>query len=67
MVIMQLARSLVVDLGLNKDAMTKARFAQSHAGIMAFSQDMPSQDTPTLEERRAFLGLTYLTSACVIV
>ncbi|MCJ1382984.1 hypothetical protein MMC17_006097 [Xylographa soralifera] len=30
---------------------------------MAFSQDMPSQDVPTLEERRAFLGLTYLTSA----
>ncbi|MCJ1437433.1 hypothetical protein MMC27_006820 [Xylographa pallens] len=66
MVIMQLARSLLVDLGLNKDAMTKARFVQSHASIMVFSQDMPSQDMATLEERRAFLGLTYLTSAIAL-
>ncbi|MCJ1389948.1 hypothetical protein MMC18_002806 [Xylographa bjoerkii] len=66
-VIMQLARSLVVDLGLNKEAITKARFVQSYAGILAFSQDIPPQDLPTLEERRAFLGLTYLNSACVVI
>ncbi|RDW82404.1 hypothetical protein BP6252_03516 [Coleophoma cylindrospora] len=59
-VLMQLATALLIDLGLNGEYLATAKSDQST--LQAFPEDMPQSNTRTLEGRRAFLGLTYITS-----
>jgi len=61
----QLAVSLMVDLGLNWEPLKQG---QTRIGFRAFPEDAAEEikSHRTLEERRAFLGLVYLSTVFVL-
>ena len=64
--LVQLAMALVTDLGLSAEP--PVSLESTDISLRAYPEDIPNLSIAqrTLEERRAFLGLTYLRSASVI-
>lgn len=52
-------------MGLSNEPNMLARYDQMQHGFKLFPNERPKLDRRTLEERRAFLGLMYLTSKLV--
>ena len=65
--LLHLARALVIDLRLNREFVAPDSHDQTQRTPWVYSKELPSGSQHTLEERRAFLGLIYLTSLLVII
>ena len=63
----QLANTLVIDLGLNPRSAIRSAHNLAESGNKAYPQDEAPMKQPTLEECRAFLGLKYMTSVFVTI
>jgi hypothetical protein len=63
---LHLAGALLIDLGLNMEPLATTGIIHPHTAPRTFPQDNPQFNEPTLEERRAFLGVSYLTSTSAI-
>ncbi|KAL3425507.1 tRNA processing endoribonuclease [Phlyctema vagabunda] len=58
--LMQLATALLIDLGLNSEHITSQK--SDGSTLKAFPEDLPRSNPRTLEGKRAFLGMTYISS-----
>lgn len=62
----QLAASLVMELGLwRSSALPLANNQNTESSFGAYMEDVPVPREPTLDERRALLGLDVMSSVCV--
>lgn len=62
---LQLAGALVVDLGLSSTSSERATKLTTESSLSTYSEDIPLPKEPTLEERRAVLGLNFISSVYV--
>jgi hypothetical protein len=62
---LQLAGALIVDLGLSHTSSARAASLTTESSLDTYAEDIPIPKEPTLEERRALLGLNFLNSVCV--
>jgi hypothetical protein len=64
---LQLANSLIIDLGLNPKSAMRSVYNRSEGSHKAYPQDEAPVKQLNLEECRAFLGLKYMTSVLVTI
>ena len=62
---LQLAGALVVELGLSSTSSERATNLTAESSLATYSEDIPPPKEPTLEERRAVLGLNFMSSVYV--
>ena len=62
---LQLAGGLVIDLGLSQTSAARAAEQATESSLGTYVEDIPIPKEPTLDERRAILGLNFISSMCV--
>ena len=59
---MHLAAALVIELGLSPTSSVRVTEKTIESSLTTYTADFPKLKEPTLEERRAVLGLNFITS-----
>lgn len=59
---LQLSEALIVDLDLNREPNVAVKAGEKKHEFWVYSEERVISEKRSLEERRAFLGLIYLTS-----
>jgi hypothetical protein len=62
---LHLAASLIVDLGLSQTSALETPQHLTESSFVTFAEDIPLPKEPSLDERRAILGLSYINSLYV--
>jgi hypothetical protein len=62
-ILLQLAEALIIDLKLNREPLIGLERKAKEQEFWVFSQEIMGSEIRTLEERRAYLGQVYLSSA----
>jgi hypothetical protein len=63
---LQLATTLVIELGLSYTSAGRSADHRADSSLGAYLEEIPSEKQLTLEESRAVLGLDFMYSVCVI-